>query len=326
MWPLIAGAITAPIIGGLSGNISASEDADEARRMRQKAIEKWNELAVPSIQDQQLSLSRFQNAGAYNPNLEQTHNQVSTSFNNIKTDPFVWQAQYQALRRLQDISSQGGMTAEDKDRQFQIHAENARQEKAQRGAITQSMAARGLGGSGMEIASQLQSQQSGANRNAEQSMGVQAMAQKRALQAMMGSGELAGQMERQQFGEQAEAAKAQDMINQFNTRNQQGVAGTNVDRMNQGQQLNLGNSQDISNRNTDISNREQIHNKSLHQQSFDNQTRIAAGVSGQYNNAADADLAEAQRKRAMWGGMGQGVGQAAAAYGMYGRGNGWMRK
>ena len=319
MLPLIGAAIGAPILGGLLGNAAASGDQDEARRMRQNAIDQWKGILVPSVGDQQVALSRYQNTGAYHPELEQTHQQGKTHFSGIQTDPHIRQAQYQALGRLQDVASQGGMTAEDKDRYLQMQSENARQERGQREAITQNMASRGMGGSGMELASQLQAQQSGANRNADQSMGVQAMAQHRALQAMMGWGELAGQMRGQQFGEQGEAARAQDMINQFNTRNQQGVAGANIDRMNQAQGYNLTNSQGISNRNTDLSNSEQMHNKGLYQQSFDNQTRIAAGLGGQYNNMADADLQEAQRKRAMYGGMGAGVGQAATAFGLFGR-------
>ena len=318
MLPLLT-SVGAPILGGLIGNIASSSDAEEAKRMRQQAIDQWKNIQAPSVNDQRVSLSQYQNAGQLNPMMEHTYQQGGTNLGNIQTDPSVRQAQHQALARLQDVSSQNGITAEDKDRLTQIQSENARQSKGQRDAISQTMAARGMGGSGMELASQLQAQQSGANRNAQQSMDVQAMGQHRALQAMMGAGKMAGQMRGQQFGEQSEAAHAQDLINQFNTRNQQGVAGSNIDRMNQAQGYNLQNSQNLSNRNTDLSNTEQMHNKGLLQQNFDNQTRIAGGISGQYNSMADADLQEAQRKRALWGGVGQGAGEAATAYGMYRR-------
>ena len=316
MWPLIA-SIAAPALGGLIGNAAASADAENSRKMRQQGIDQWTNIAMPTIADQRVSFERYQNAGKLRPDLEQTHQQGSTELKNVNSDPFLRQAQYQALGRLQDISRQG-LTAEDKDRQLQIQADNARQEKAQRGALAQNLAVRGMGGSGIEIASHLQAQQSAANRNSEQSRGVQAIAQQRALQALITGGELAGQMQSQQYQQQAEAARAQDAINSFNTRNMQSVSGANTDRMNQAQGYNLSNTQRVSDQNTALANTEQTHNKGLYQQNFDNQTRVAAGVSGQYNNMADAEMMEAQRKRQMYAGIGQGIGQAATAYSIFG--------
>lgn len=317
MWPLIA-SIAAPAIGGIIGNASAAADAEDSRKMRQKAIDQWSNISTPSVSDQSVSLQRFKNAGDLRPELEQTFQQGQTEMRSLNSDPILRQAQYQALGRLQDISNQGGMSAQDRDRQVQIQIENSRQEKAQRGAISQNMAARGLSGSGVDIAAHLQAQQSAANRNSEQSRSIQAMAQQRALQAMMSSGELAGHMQSQQYQQQAEAARAQDMINNFNSRNMQAVSGGNVDRMNQAQGYNLSNSQRVSEQNTNLANTEQMHNKNLYQQNFDNQTRIASGMSNQYHNMADAELMEAQRKRQMYSGIGQGIGQAATAYSIFG--------
>ena len=203
MWPLIA-SIAAPAIGGIIGNASAAADAEDSRKMRQKAIDQWSNISTPSVSDQSVSLQRFKNAGDLRPELEQTFQQGQTEMRSLNSDPILRQAQYQALGRLQDISNQGGMSAQDRDRQAQIQIENSRQEKAQRGAISQNMAARGLSGSGVDIAAHLQAQQSAANRNSEQSRSIQAMAQQRALQAMMSSGELAGHMQSQQYQQQAD--------------------------------------------------------------------------------------------------------------------------
>jgi hypothetical protein len=87
-----------------------------------------------------------------------------------------------------------------------------------RGAIGQNMAARGVGGSGVEIASQLANQQGAANRNSMAGTQAAADARQRAIAALMGSANIAGNVRGQ------DSALAQFNASQ-RLRQAQGVSG-----------------------------------------------------------------------------------------------------
>jgi hypothetical protein len=104
------------------------------------------------------------------------------------------------------------------------------------------MQMRGQGGSGLELLAQLQSGQAATTDASQASMDTAGMAQDRALQAMIQQGQLGGQIRGQDFGEQADIAKAQDIINAFNTGNLQQGSQFNANTFNRGQEFNVGNS------------------------------------------------------------------------------------
>jgi hypothetical protein len=220
----------------------------------------------------------------------------------------------EALVRLKNVADQGGMTADDRARLGQVQAENAQHEQAQRGALMQQMAMKGMGGSGMEMAAQLQAQQAGANRRSQEVLDINAQAQRRALEAMQASGQVASGLRSQDFNERSEAARAQDMISDFNVRNAQAVASRNADRINSAKGYNLQNSQDIANRNVGVANTQEMHNRSLYQQEYENRLNQARAASGQSENMASNYNQQAQNTRNMWGGIGAGVGQGIASY------------
>lgn len=97
-----------------------------------------------------------------------------------------------AVDYLRDLYSAGGMDAQSKAALGQAQESNAAREKMSRGAITQNAAMRGGGGAGTEIAAQLANQQGAANRNAMAGAQTAADSRRRAIQALMGSANLAG--------------------------------------------------------------------------------------------------------------------------------------
>ena len=307
-------SVLAPIFGGLAGRIFGAGDDSQAMQLRQQALERIGSIGVPSAASQMVNLSNYQNAGELNPELEQLINQGSSAMNNVSADPAYKQAQMEALTRLQGVAAQGGMTADDRATMSQIQARNSQQEQAQRGALMQQMAARGLSGSGAEMAAQMQAQQMSANRRSQESMDVAGQAQRRALDAMMASGQMASQMRGQSFGEQSEAARAQDMISGFNARNAQALAGRNADRINSARGYNVQNQQDVMNRNTGVANTQEMHNTGQIQQNFENRMNQARAMSGEANSMAGNLNQNAQNTRNLWGGIGQGVGQGITAY------------
>jgi len=145
-------------------------------------------------------------------------------------------AQRAALRQMQqlqgrlgDIATDGSTAQEQAEMQRQ-RSQAAGYEKQQRDAIMQQAALRGMQGSGTAMAAQLAAQQGGANRMSQAALDTQAMAQRRALQAMQMQGQsqgqqaqLAGQMRGQSFGEDTTRRSAVDDFNRYNTNKRTGA-------------------------------------------------------------------------------------------------------
>ena len=147
----------------------------------------------------------------------------------IKTDPRLKSAQFAALDRLEQMGREG-LTLEDKAAQNEAMRAAARQESAGRQAIAQDFAARGQLGGGAQLAMQLANQQGAAERASQTSMQTAANAQRRMYDAMLQSGQLAGNLRNQDFGEQERIAQAKDAVQRYNAgaRQQAGQAQFNA--------------------------------------------------------------------------------------------------
>jgi len=139
---------------------------------------------------------------------------------------------------FRDIYNQGGMTAIDRARWEEAKNRNLGLARQQRESTLASMEARGLGGSGAELASILSGQQ-GANTNmSAESLTMNADAMKRAMESLYGAsgvaqaqggiqqaqGTMAGQLgdmgykrADQSFNQDFDTGTAADLVNRFNT-------------------------------------------------------------------------------------------------------------
>jgi hypothetical protein len=291
------------------------KDRDAAAKARQQAIDNYANIRVPTPEELSIQLQKEQSVGQYTPQQEALIQQGSSAMNGVATDPRLKQAQLQALSSLQNISNNGGRTLQDQANENQVLGQSNQQEASNRAAILQNMQTRGMAGSGFELASQLAGQQGAATRANQQMTDINAQAQQRALQAIQMGGTMSGQMQSQDFGQQAQVASANDIISRFNSQNAQSVAGNNTDIQNKGQLTNLQNNQRIADTNTGFANQQEMYNKNLGQQNFNNQIARANGMSGQQTNMAGADDSNAARTGAIGAGIGAGVGQGFAAYG-----------
>jgi hypothetical protein len=154
----------------------------------------------------------------YAPDLP-TANRLSTGMESVRLDPSLIAAQSQSLSSLGDVIGQGGMTLQDRANFQDANAAAQRQASRQQAAMQDQMAARGLAGSGNETVARMMAAQGAADASARSARDMNAMAQKRALEAIMSRGALAGNMADQDFGRQAKIAQAKDIINQFNETN-----------------------------------------------------------------------------------------------------------
>lgn len=312
-FPLIAAAGAAAIAGGIGSYLANKSAAERAEMLQNKSLQEWLRINVPDPEEQKLALKQFVVEGTLNPKLEKSIQADPSAFKNIMTDVTQKSAQNRALSELEKVGYDGGLRLQDKAALQDSMLESQAKERGDRMGISADMSRRGLGGSGFEVAAQLQGQQGAADRNARGSLDIASKAQDRALQAIMGAGDMATKYRTQDFGEQSAKASAQDKINMFNTNNLQDVQQRNVAAQNQAAAQNLSEQQRVSDQNTKQSNYEQEYNKKLLQQQFDNQVKKTAGISGQYGALANNAQQQGQNLGNLYTNMGQGVTGAATS-------------
>jgi hypothetical protein len=162
----------------------------------------------------------------------------------INVDPRLQDNQMAALASLQGIIDNGGMSLKEQAQMQKLQGDVASADKGRRDAILQNMQARGQSGGGLELLAQMQSSQAATDRASQGGLDAAAMAQERALSAIMQQGNMSGQMRDQSFGEQSQQASAQDAINKFNTQNKMNTSQFNAGVNNNASQFNAGNTLD----------------------------------------------------------------------------------
>lgn len=283
---------------GMFSSLFGSSGSDKADQMRQKAIDAFNSIKTPELSQLQVQLQNYVNAGQLTPEQAEATLVKSNAFNDVATDPSYVGAQKQALQQLQNISSSGGLTAVDKAQLQDINDNENQQRQSQDAAILSNAKERGVGGSGIETVNRLLSQQKASDVAARQGTDVAAQAQTRALQALQAAGQLGGQIESQQYGEQAQKAGAQNAIDQFNAQTSNATNLYNTQTANQAQAANLANKQNINNANTGTANQQTTQNAAAYQQLYNDALAKAQGVAGTYNGWASAADKDADQEQA----------------------------
>lgn len=217
----------------------------DAQRYRQQALDSVLGLSAPTL-------------AQVHPELE-----GNSLMGGVQSDPGARAAQQQALAALMQRGNDG-YGIEDRAALNNAMAEANRNAAAQRGALQQSMQARGMGNSGFAMAAQLANNQNAAQNASMAGMNAAAQSRQRALQALMAGGQMAGQVRGQSFDEAAKRAQAQDEINA---------------------------------RNTAIKNQASYYNAQLPQQQFEDQARIAGMRAGAYGSSADAMQEQGDKKK-----------------------------
>lgn len=257
-------------------------------------------IPVPTANDLDYQLEKFQQLGVISPEDVPLIQQNPSLLQSFVENPEVTGAQLQSLHQLQDLSS-GKMTDIDKANLQQLMTQQAQAAKAQRDAIISNAQQRGVSGSGLEMAAQLQNEQEMANRGNAAATQAMLAAQERGVNALNAAGQLAGNMRAQDMDVAAKKAAAIDEINRFNAQNRQNVAQTNVQARNQAQQQNLATQQRIAEANVGQVNQQRQNESANKQQEFENRYKIAQGVSGIAAQNAQANAAKDANKAAMLG-------------------------
>jgi len=290
------------IFSGVTDAIGLTNWADQEEAMR-RALEYFEGIQIP--EQRAIELERLTSQGILTPEMAETILMESSAFEEIRTDPKLKEAQYGALMALQERAEEG-LTASDRFELKKIRQEEMTQERGAREAITQQAAMQGRGGGGLEMMSKMQSQQDAATRQAMRDAQVAALSQQQKMDALMSAGQMGGQMREQEYSEQAELAKARDLMDQFNVANQQQTERMNVGMMNEAQLANLREKQRIADANIALRNQELMQESGMAQQDYANRLNLASARSGGQRQMADLYGQQSQA------GLGMAAGIATA--------------
>lgn len=306
MLPAIAGGLAAGAGTVLMGKLLQPEYKDEGAALNRQIYGQVQNIALPTEEELKYQLQQMVYSGDLSPEEASYYEQNPSEFAKIAVSDGR-SAQLKALEQLQDISTSGGMTVSDKATLEEIQKANAAKERGSREAIIQNAMERGVGGSGVEMMAQLLNSQEAAGRANTAGLDVAKTAQQRVLDAITQSGSLGGQIQSQQFGEEAQKAAAADAIARFNTQNRQDLENTAVQNRNAAMERNLNARQAISNANTNIANEQAAQNAKVKQQVFQNALTKATGGQGAANALSDSS---AKKYAADTGYTGQLIGTA----------------
>jgi hypothetical protein len=317
------GAVTAAVVGGAimaGGSYMASKEAAKGAKAQANAanaaLRAFEGIPIPTIEEQSIILQNPDLVGQYSPEQVQAMELNVSAMQDVNADPETIAKQNQALQGISEVA-EGGYTEADKSVAREINREVNQQSQARQKAILNSMASRGVLGSGMELAAQLQGEQQSIDQASRAGENLTQQAQARALQALGQQGSLAGQMRSQDFSEQSDKARAQDAIAEFNLRNRQNMTNQNVAERNRAQLLNLQQRQSLEDQRASLANQQQMHNKALIQTQFANRRGQAHDVSGAQMGVANAQAAAANARAAGIQGIAQGVGTAVGGIGSF---------
>ena len=190
---LAGGGELANIVGSLIGNSQAQGDQSAARQALQQALGNIQGVGVPNLR--QLGPS---------------------AFSQIQDNPNLTADQLGSLSELGNVADSGGLTLQDEAVLNRILGQTSRANAAANANVRNVMQAQGMGGSGADLAAQLQNNSSAAENANQTGLGIAGQAQMRALEAMLQRGQLAGNMRAQDYNEAANRAQAQDMIARYN--------------------------------------------------------------------------------------------------------------
>jgi hypothetical protein len=197
-----------------------------------------------------------------------------TALSRAEADPDAIEAERRALGFFEDVATSGGMTAADRARMQLGASEVGQTMRGQRDADMNALQARGMGGSGAQIASALGAQQSGAMGMSTRDAQMQMHAEDRALDAMSQAGSMGSRMRGESWGEESDRARSLDDL----------------------RERDLGARRENQRWNSQQENRTRESRSDARQQQFENSQSVAAGATNQYSTDVASRDRAAQRR------------------------------
>jgi hypothetical protein len=200
-------AALAPAAARGIGAALAAGDRETAESLRLQAMADLN-IKLPELTKLE---AQFQN---------------DTELKKVMADPRYSGAQDSALNRMGQYSTEG-MTDQDIAAIESAKREAANVESGVLGRNRQAMAARGISGSGIDLANQMAASQGAVDRAYAGGMKMASDAADRRMRATLQNGDFASRLGENDLAHKERVAGAQDRINEFNTSDQRHVRDSN---------------------------------------------------------------------------------------------------
>lgn len=216
VWPMVLATVASGVLSYVGGQQAAKERAranSEAARLQQQMMDRIMAMGYPSEEAIKMAQEKYPiDWSVYD---QDSLNKIKLQDTELKglIDSPEFKVQQGALDKYGEISAEKGMDAQARAAYEQATMESAQQARAQQEALKQTMAMRGIGGSGIELALAQKAGQGASNVARMAGTQQAAEAQKRALQALADQTNLAEKM----IGTRKDIGLQQDTINKFNT-------------------------------------------------------------------------------------------------------------
>lgn len=306
--------IPAIMAGAAIGGALLNKPKDSMSPYLKAALAQIEKVQVPDVESLKVKLQQLVQQGVMSPEQAEASLVEYNAFDNTSPNAQARGAQMSALQGLQDQVSAGGLTDVARSRIQSTLDEVNNNERGQQEAIMDNAHKRGVSGSGLELANRLMSQQSAASNAGRQGIDIAAMAEQAKMDALKSAAQLGGQIETNDFSQQAQKAQAQNTINQFNATNQQQVTMANIAAQNAAQMANLKEKQRVSDENTAMENTNRLRNSDLIQTNFENKMDKAKAVAGGLGSLGRAAQTASNTKTAATGELIGGLSDAGTTY------------
>jgi hypothetical protein len=243
---------------------AGKKEMKESNRLMRDNVEYLKSLGVPTVEAQRIALESPEVVG-----MLQAEQLGQSRFEDIQMDPRLQSINMAALEDITGIA-QTGFGEADRLALEEIKRRASGQAQAERATTLQQMQERGMGDSGASLIAQLSAGQRAADTASMQGMQQAAQAQQARMAALGQQANMASGMQGQQLQLAGQKASAADAIAQFNAQNRQGVSAQN-----------LANRQRIAEAGAATRNQQEIYNKQLIQQQYQNELAKRQAAAGQ---------------------------------------------
>jgi hypothetical protein len=250
----------------MSKNAGKSE-MKQANALMRDNIARLEALGIPTVEAQKIALEAPELVGQL-----EAEALGPSRFEEIAMDPRLQAAQMAALEGITGVTEAGGLDAQSRLNLEEGLGRIAGSEQARLQQLREDPTL----GQGQKLALQAQAIQGAGQGGRDVALQTAAQAQQARMAALGQQSNMASGMQGQQLQLAGQKASAADAITQFNTQQRMGV-----------QSQNLGARQAIANQAAATINQQEMYNKGLLQQQFQNQMAKATGVSGAQTSMAD---------------------------------------
>ncbi len=278
---LMAGSAILNYLGGQEASKAQKQALKDAAQTMRENRAYFESIGIPPIEAQKLILQQYDLPADFIPLLEEAEQLDPSQLDAIEFDPRFQESRLGALGKLENISEQQGMDIQAQVAMDEALAQARQQEQSQREAVQIGSQRRGVAGGGLDLALQQDAQQNAANQAKKALQQEAAIANQRAMEALMQGTGLAGQLSQEDIALQTSKAQAADAINKFNMMNRQEIEQRNIAEQNRAKLENLRGKEAVAMANIDVQNAQQKANKALIKDKFQQEMAKAGAMAGQ---------------------------------------------